>query len=359
MNVDGVITENNEEIENCQHPRKMKSNSEKGYYFQRCGSSNEFFCSYCSRLYRRDKNIIISSGCEVSKFEEDSELITEDILKNYDFFTLTVTAPSFGKVYGKNDGSELSGTPVKMDNYNFKGQILWNANSGNLFHHSIKYLKDAFNGDFEFCVVREWQERGVIHFHILFRVLKSDNVDNDFKVLLNRFKTYKYKSFKWGQQSKILQVSMDKLPSIVSYFSKALTEDVRQHGVEYKLLSDVTRKFYNKLDFVAYKNLCKCGESFTDCTCKNVRAFGFSGHMLSSSKNWSFTGVNVSLLKDRRKKWVDANKHTFEKSTSVDVNYMEAKYNENMVRYSQVIGSKEVADSRVNDLLYKYADIFK
>lgn len=348
-------------IDYCQHPIKVEDSSEKGYYYKRCGARSKLFCEYCSNAYTRDKNIIISSGCEVSSYDET---ITQDMIDEHVFYGLTMTAPSFGSVYSIMDAIEpsledLIGTPKRFGAYKFNEHILWNANSSELFHHSMKYLRASFKKDFEYVVVREWQARGVIHYHAMFRVKKEDS--KGFLEKVKKFKSYKYKKdgnvYKWGQQSYVEKLGKHTLTATVSYFSKALSEDVRQHGFEYKILPDRIRKYYDKLDYTAYQLLCKCQKSFTECSCKFVRNFGFTGHLISPSKNWSFSGLNQTVLKQKRKEWVEANKDKMEENTE-NSDYMEEIYTKNIISYSSIVGNKKTAEERIDNLLKNYSHIF-
>lgn len=340
----------------CAHPRRVLSDSERGYFYQPCGARSALFCKHCSLAYKRDKNLIISSGCEKSDYNDE---ITESQLADYDFYALTMTAPSFGAVFNKTDGEnpDLIGTPKIMNRYDYKGQILWNNNSGNLFHHSIKYLKDGFRKNFEFTAVREWQSRGVLHFHIMFRVLKTDNIDESFLEALKKFRTYKYESYKWGREARVEKIEGLKISRTVSYLSKALSADIRQHGKEYKILPDGVRKFYGILDKTAYNELCVCGNSVNECSCNNVRSFGWQGHLLSSSKGWSLSGLNLKVLKERKKEWVEANKDSFDGKNDSDAQ-MDAIYNDNVSSYSLIVGDKTVADDRIGKLFESYSNIF-
>lgn len=345
----------------CSHPMKVYDSSQQGHYYKRCGSRSELFCEYCSNIYTRDKNLIISSGCEVSIYDDT---ITDEMIEQYSFFGLTMTAPSFGTVYNKMDifsadDYDKLGTPKRFSTYKFKEQILWNANSSQLFHHSVKYLRASFKKEFEFVAVREWQARGVIHYHILFRVPKDDS--SSFMKHLKKFKTYKYNDvYKWGVQSYISELPKTLIANTVSYFSKSLGEDVRQHGLEYKLLSDKIRNFYKKLDNTAYDLLCECGNDSVDCSCLSVKNFGFTGHLLSKSSKWSFSGLNQGILKERRKQWVDDNSDNKEHiKKSIDLNeIMEDIYKKNIERYSNIIGDNKVSVKRVENLLNNYSHIF-
>lgn len=353
--------ENSNSTNYCLHPVKMYDTSKQGYYYKRCGSRSELFCEYCSRIYTRDKNLIISSGCEASSYDDT---IQQETIDEYSFYGLTMTAPSFGSVYNKIDMYSVEdydkiGTPKRFANYKFKEQVLWNYNSSQLFHHSIKYLRAAFKKDLEFVAVREWQSRGVIHYHIMFRVNKEDS--KEFYKHLKKFKRYKYNDvYKWGVQSYISELSGSLISNTVSYFSKALGEDVRQHGIEYKLLSDQIRKFYKKLDETAYELLCECGNSSVDCSCLATKNFGFTGHLLSKSSKWSFSGLSQSVLKEKRKEWILNNKDNEEQEQKRDdvSKAMEEIYNQNIQNYSRIIGSREVSTSRVEKLVSNYSHIF-
>lgn len=357
-----MIKEAEKEVDYCLHPIKVQDNSEKGYYYKRCGARSELFCAYCSKVYTRDKNLIISSGCEVSAYDET---ITKEKLDKYSFYALTMTAPSFGAVYNMIDtytleDEDIIGTPKRFSAYKFEDHIQWNANSTELFHHSVKYLRKACKIDFDYVAVREWQARGVIHYHIIFRTEKEDS--GKFIDHLKKFKTYKYnkdgKVYKWGQYSYISDLGKHTLSASVSYLSKALSSDVRQHGSEYKILPDRIRKFYDRLDQTAYDLLCKCGNDFTDCNCGVVRNFGFTGHLLSKSKDWSFSGLNMTVLKERRKEWVEENKDKMEEINSETSSYMEKIYNENVIAYSKIIGDSEIANERKGNLINAYKHIF-
>lgn len=316
----------------CQQPRKINTSTGESKFI-RCSTKNSLICPFCANYYKRDKNIIIHSGAAPDNIKDDDRFYGE-----YDFYTLTLTAPSFGSVE--------NGIP-KSGDYKYLQQILWNANSNQLFHHSIKYLKDASSADFSFCAVREWQKRGTIHFHILFRVDKKTD-DGSFLKILRRFRTYKANKMGWGREYIVELVDRGKIPRIVKYFSKSLTEDVRQHGNDYALLDADTTKFYERLDEIANTVRCQKKELclFDKCNSKTHEQFGWNGQLLTVSREWSFTGLTVQKLKEERKQWVKDNIDTIPEP-EFD---LEEVFNDKVEKFNKIICNEKLRNSRIHGL---------
>lgn len=338
----------------CNNPKKIRDNSVKGYFLQRCNSRDRLTCDYCADLFQRDKNAIIISGC--NSLDDDSLKVINDS----NFYTLTLTAPSFGAVYGKHDkvDKSLIGVAKDLRRYNYKGQVSWNAHANELFRRSMKYLKDSYKSSVEFITIREWQARGAIHFHILFRVNKNEDSRFNFVRHLKKVNSFSMKEFKWGRQAVIEAIAYEKLETVSRYYSKVLTISSRQHGNEYRLLDPLAIKFYEKLNYAAFSLFCKCKLDEVDCRCTSSKNFGWTGHLITFSTGWSLNDIDLKGLEAERKLWFDSQS---DKTASIEAieEWMEKKYEENRKLYSDIVANPEVAQARVDSLLDSYSFIFE
>ncbi len=144
-------------------------------------------------------------------------------VENYRFYLLTLTAPSFGPVHRVPPSESavvsrcacgvvhaladagLRGVPLDPARYDYDGQVAWNRDSGVLWHRTQRRLRDRWDS-LEYFIVREWQERGVLHVHVLIRVELREAPSSD--VLGHAARTAVATSnlsgeiVRWGDQSR-------------------------------------------------------------------------------------------------------------------------------------------------------------
>lgn len=154
----------------------------------RCKDRRVSRCPSCAALYHGDAANILRTGALDFGARR--------------FVWLTLTAPSFGAthrvpksggdatvsrrrdgrgrpcgcgvVHGEADG-HLRGVPLDPETYDYESQVRWNAHVGPLWHRTRDAISAVLGATLEFARVVEWQHRGAVHLHVLFRV--PDGID--------------------------------------------------------------------------------------------------------------------------------------------------------------------------------------
>jgi hypothetical protein len=161
-----------------------------------CGNRRSTRCRSCSETYRADTYQLIRAGLVGGKG------ITEGVRERPRTFA-TFTAPSFGPVHhrtldpdgragrchphrcGRRHGADDPevGQPLDQDTYNYTGAVIWNALSTRLWARTVQLANrkaaqllgisqkewPSF-GRVSVAKVAEYQARGVVHFHAVFRL---------------------------------------------------------------------------------------------------------------------------------------------------------------------------------------------
>jgi hypothetical protein len=177
-----------------------------GVILVRCMNRRASRCPSCARLYRGDTYQLVRAGIAGGKG------VPVSVAANPQVFA-TLTAPSFGAVHRAADPDEpgavcrrrrpakcphgrergclerhgpddpLVGQAICPECYDFAGQVLWNAHASklckglmdNFYHHLAKHA-GVSRGEIrslvrvEYVRVAEYQARGAVHFHIVFRL---------------------------------------------------------------------------------------------------------------------------------------------------------------------------------------------
>jgi hypothetical protein len=173
----------------------------------RCGNRRATECPSCSRLYAADTFHLIRAGVAGGK------TVPETVAENPLVFA-TVTAPSFGRVHGRRDGTRrchphpttrgprlcphgrprtcqtshaeddpLLGQPLCGDCYDYASHVVWQWWAPDLWRRFTITLRRLVAktldipasrlGDLatvQYAKVAEYQLRGVVHFHALVRL---------------------------------------------------------------------------------------------------------------------------------------------------------------------------------------------
>lgn len=183
-----------------------------GVLLVRCMNRRASRCASCARLYQGDTFHLVRAGVVGGKG------VPVSVAANPQVFA-TLTAPSFGAVHRAADpdkpgavcrgrsasvcphGRErgctarhaaddpLVGQPLCGECYAYPRQVVWNANASrlckglmdNLYHHLARHAGVSRGRvrrlvRVEYARVAEYQARGAVHFHILFRIDGPDGV---------------------------------------------------------------------------------------------------------------------------------------------------------------------------------------
>lgn len=316
----------------CLHPVRLSDGTRR-----RCWSRNPKVCPGCARIYKQQQFLIMSNGFQTeADFEKGNEIFAEG-----NFFFLTFTAPSFGKVHtGNKEGTlvcscgklhepkdTILGAAIDPKFYDYKGQVLWNHASGNLWRTTQHEIMTKIPGA-ELAVVREWQKRGVIHFHAIIRVPeKFDSLKA--RAILEKSNSVISKGFSWGGQIKVDPINLTTKDQTISYATKVVAYSTKTVGNEDVQKVPGRAKHISLLDEAAKEIVCKAKGCAGDGTCKGKahKRFGYSGYMFSQTDGWSLDGLNRRVLNERAKAWAEearlADPHEFEAKSEAE--FLQAK----------------------------------
>lgn len=307
----------------CTRPISVERDGEA---FQvRCGSRLVSVCPGCSAVAVGDWQAIVRSGLF-------------DVGLGYRFMLLTLTAPSFGAVHrvvkagrtpttcrcGRAHHPDrdalLRGVPIDFERYNYDGAVRWNYWAGKLLDNTRARLRKAIPA-FEYAAVREWQARGLLHFHILIRVSADQWAAPSQVSALARTVQHKLKDgsvIGWGANTDAREVRADESTGrAVWYLTKTvgyLTKDVADGGGGW---SAQGAEHWARLADAARRMRCPKCSSLADIRCRAVchRQWGARASVVSVSRpskatgrpGWSITGLTRRRQRVDRAAWAAAN----------------------------------------------------
>ena len=306
--------------------------------FVRCKSRAKSKCPSCAELYRGDWAAIARSG------------VFDGPVQDFRFYLLTLTAPSFGRVHRvprdpaaktrrcrcgdahRVEDAGLRGVPLEAATYDYAGQAAWNRDSGLLWDRTRRRIRDRWDST-EFFVVREWQERGVLHVHALLRIARKEapraevlgaaastaiatsNVDGTVVC--------------WGDQSKCDAFRADgEGARTIWYLSKALNYVMKDTAVAGASGPNRPWAHLARLDRAARTMLCSPNCEPTSCGSRVHASFGAKSHVVSASRRtrnrtgWSFSGLTRTVQRRLRKEWMNKDQVPDESARSHDRNWL-------------------------------------
>lgn len=288
----------------------------------RCGSRVKSRCPSCAELYRGDWAAIARSG------------IFDGPVENYRFYLLTLTAPSFGQVHRVPRSADvraarcgcgathaateatLRGVPLDTSSYDYRGQVAWNRDAGVLWDRTRRRVRDRWDSA-EYFVVREWQERGVLHVHALVRIdrVGAPTADQLGEAARTAVAVSKIDGthVEWGAQSRCDAFKADgEGARTIWYLSKALNYVMKDTTREGFSVSTPAWAHVAALDRAARSIRCSATCNPQDCRKLLHQRYGSRSHVVSASRRtrnrtgWSFTGLTRTLQRRMRREWVEA-----------------------------------------------------
>jgi hypothetical protein len=175
---------------------EVLSERPEGRLLVACGNRRSSRCPSCSETYRADTFQLIRAGLVGGK-------TVPDTVRDRPRMFVTFTAPSFGPVHHRAldpdgqtrpchpgrcghrhaPGDPALGQPLDPDSYDYTGAVIWNALATRLWARTVQLVnrkaarllevrqKDwPTTGRVSVAKVAEYQARGVVHFHALFRL---------------------------------------------------------------------------------------------------------------------------------------------------------------------------------------------
>jgi hypothetical protein len=211
----------------------------------------------------------------------------------------------------------LRGVPLDASSYDYAGQVAWNRDSGVLWDRTRRRLRDRWDS-LEYFVVREWQERGVLHLHLLVRIARHEAPDA--AVLREDARTAVAASkidgsiVEWGDQARCDPFRADGDGArTIWYLSKALNYVMKDTAREGMGGRNQAWEHLAALERAA--RWIRCAPGCVPGNCRGLvhSRYGSRSHVVSASRRtrtrtgWSFTGLTRTLQRKLRKEWFDAN----------------------------------------------------
>lgn len=301
----------------CSRPVETKSG-----LVVRCGSRVKSKCPSCAELYRGDWAAIARSG------------VFDGPVERYRFYLLTLTAPSFGRVHRVPRSADgpgprcgcgvthsrfdvgLRGVPLDVERYDYQAQVSWNRDAGLLWDRTRRRVRDRWDSA-EYFIVREWQERGVLHVHALVRISRSEAPDA--RALGEAAKSATAASkidgsiVEWGAQSQCDAFRADgEGARTIWYLSKALNYVMKDTAREALTGTNDAWEHLARLSGAARAIRCSSSCEPSDCPSRVHDRYGSRSHVVSASRRtihrtgWSFSGLTRTVQRLLRRAWMQA-----------------------------------------------------
>ncbi len=357
----------------CQRPVRMQrrdvATGVESTVCIRCGTRVASLCPSCASLYRGDVAAVLRDG--LFGTAEDEVIVL-----------LTLTAPSFGEThfvppqappkdekkahagwerrFGKRKcrcgnkhlpgDKEWTGVPRDSETYDYEGQVRWNRMVPRLWTRTADELTRVLLSDgsrLPYAAVTEFQRRGAVHLHVLMRVPTTFTLDlyedegamrsKAIEQIVAKVGTYapgdtSGHRFEWGGQAhaQVITDAMGRdkkraagyLAKLVTYAAKDLASD----GLGSPIDEGPFAIHLDTLTRQAQKSKCSShwasDEGSHDCVdCRRGQrssAWGFRGHTLRRSRNWST--MSLTSCREARRAWqakggVDGSAEWFEPDT--------------------------------------------
>lgn len=284
----------------------------------RCGSRIKSKCESCAELYRGDWAAIARSG------------VFDGPVEDFRFYLLTLTAPSFGGVHRvPRDGATvtrcrcgvthtaadvgLRGVPLDAAGYDYAGQVAWNRDAGVLWDRTRRRMRDRWDS-LEYFIVREWQDRGVLHVHAIIRIARYEAPAPD--LLRDAARTATAVSrvdgviVEWGEQAKCNAFRADgDGAKTIWYLSKALNYVLKDVASDAGDVPVAVWRHQVALGDAARRMPCAVGCEPQDCSSLVHKRYGSRSQVVSASRRtphragWSFSGLTRTVQRQLRREW--------------------------------------------------------
>ncbi len=285
----------------------------------RCGSRIKNRCASCAELYRNDWAAIARSG------------VFDGPVEDFRFYLLTLTAPTFGRVHRvPRDGGKppvrcgcgsvhtvkdagLRGVPLDPASYDYAGQVAWNRDSGVLWDRTRRALRDRWES-VEFFIVREWQDRGVLHVHAILRIARGEAPTavtlRDRAQAATAISKIDGTVIEWGAQAQCDAFRADgDGAKTIWYLSKALNYVLKDVATGSNEVPVAVWRHQVALGDAARRMRCSRDCAPQDCASLVHRRYGSRSQVVSASRRtkrrpgWSFTGLTRTRQRQLRREW--------------------------------------------------------
>lgn len=284
----------------------------------RCGSRIKSKCGSCAELYRNDWAAIARSG------------VFDGPVEDFRFYLLTLTAPSFGGVHrvpregAKGErcrcgvthtarDAELRGVPLDAASYDYAAQVAWNRDAGVLWDRTRRRIRDRWDS-LEYFIVREWQDRGVLHVHAIVRIARFEAPSADQLRGAARSATAVSRVdgsiVEWGAQAKCDAFRADgDGAKTIWYLSKALNYVLKDVASDSGEVPVAVWRHQVALGDAARRMRCAVDCEPQNCSSLVHQRYGSRSQVVSASRRtrnrtgWSFSGLTRTVQRRLRREW--------------------------------------------------------
>lgn len=212
----------------------------------------------------------------------------------------------------------LRGVPLDPSSYDYAGQVAWNRDAGVLWDRTRRRVRDLWES-VEFLLVREWQDRGVLHLHVIVRI---DRLESPDPVALREAARTAEAASKvdgtvvgWGVQAdaKAFRADGDGAKTIW-YLSKALNYEMKDTALAAMggVGSNLAWVHPTELGLTARAMRCSPDCVPSECGSRVRDRYGSRFHVVSTSRQirhrsgWSFIGLTRKIQRTLRVAWMAA-----------------------------------------------------
>ncbi|MCL2464394.1 MAG: hypothetical protein FWF28_04920 [Micrococcales bacterium] len=283
----------------------------------RCRSRLKKVCPGCADLAVKDWAAIMRSGIF-------------DTPASARFMVVTLTAPSFGATHWVvKDGraprrcrcgvmhrpdldAELRGIPLDVDDYDYAGTLRWNLAVPLLFRNFVRSVRERCPST-AYVVVREWQARGTLHLHVIFRIDAGDCPSEAEIVDVARSVTARDDhgpTHRFGTEVTAEFVRADgNVAKLVWYLCKAVSYLVKDVDETSTAAGRLATEHFRRLTVAAWRSMrCpRCPDDGAPCHARCHRQWGARSHVVTQSRGeraWSLTGLTRKRQREQRAEWV-------------------------------------------------------
>ncbi|MHB8492213.1 MAG: replication initiator, partial [Solirubrobacteraceae bacterium] len=313
----------------------------EGVLLKACGNRRSAVCPSCSAVYKGDAWQLVVAGLRGGKGVPDS-------VAEHPMLFATLTAPSFGPVHTVADqddqrtvcrprrpqelcvhgrhagcwrrhhyGEALLGDPICPDCFDYESAVIWNALAPELWRRTTIYVRRALarvigvsqrqlsrEARISYTKVAEYQRRGALHFHAVFRLdgvdeayarpparVSADDLEDALRCAVDEVSgphPLGSQPLRWGQQLHIRHIRAEAettAEAAAAYLAKYATKSADDLGL---CGGAPTREHIARLQQTASR-LAESPELKRMGLSRAVESLGFRGHWSTRSRRYSTT----------------------------------------------------------------------
>lgn len=308
-----------------------------------CGDRRSAKCPACAETYRHDAFQLVASGLRGGKGVPHA-------VAGHPAVMATLTAPSFGIVHTIRDrdggcpcgdrhlpDEEALGTPIDPMSYRYEEQATWNHLAPALWKRTVQAIRRRLAQELgvprdrlgelarlRFVKASEFQKRGVVHYHVVFRLDGPDGPGSEpparctagllarvvssvvREVELSAASCQAQGLIRWGRQTEIARLAPGEVGRAAGYIAKYATKATEGVAGGTLIPRVRSRRAVECLRLPPHaKHLVDAawrvgGTPELEGARRWAHQFGYGGHTLTKSRDYS---VTFTVLRATRAAW--------------------------------------------------------